>query len=477
VDTASAEFIIFGLTVAAFSNLSRSVIWRQFVVILGSVIFIAVQCPSLLYAMPLLMFVLTGFVTLKSIEHLSVKTRFISLGLTTMMFLWMKKYAVLPSVTFMNFPYLTLGMSYVFFRILHLQIEQQRAGSGITISFGRYIAYVLNFTTFVSGPIQHYEEFARDQFAGSPMPLSGAIVAAQFERIILGLFKVDVVALIFNMIHTDAMSELQHGAAGLPKYIAACRLVISYPLFLYSNFSGYIDIVIALARLLRLQLPENFDRPFSSASFLEFWSRWHVTLSSWLKTYVYNPLFMSLARRTSSVTAQQYLGVLCFFVTFFLVGIWHGRTSEFLAFGLLQGGGVAMNKLWQIWLTGALGRKGYKRLAENRWYVVFARGLTFTWFSFTLFWFWADWSEIANAARSINAMMWPAVWLSVWALSAVVLACWQSIRNAAIAVLTSRAESVLPYARVSYATALAMLTFVVVALLGQAAPDIVYKAF
>ena len=78
-----------------------------------------------------------------------------------------------------------------------------------------------------------------------------------------------------------------------------------YPLFLYANFSGYIDIVIALARLMRVRLPENFDRPFSASSVLDFWNRWHMTLSNWLKTYVYNPLLLALMRRTSSLNRSR----------------------------------------------------------------------------------------------------------------------------------------------------------------------------
>ncbi len=83
-----------------------------------------------------------------------------------------------------------------------------------------------------------------------------------------------------------------------------------YPLFLYANFSGYIDIVIALARLMRMRLPENFDRPFAASSVLDFWNQWHMTLSNWLKTYVYNPLLMALMRRISIVGASAVAGCL-----------------------------------------------------------------------------------------------------------------------------------------------------------------------
>ena len=124
-----------------------------------------------------------------------------------------------------------------------------------------------------------------------------------------------------------------------------------YPVYVYFNFSGYMDLVIGVARFLRLELPENFNRPFSSCSFLEFWSRWHMTLSSWMKTYVYTPLLKAMMERFQSPAIEPFLGVFAFFVTFFLVGAWHGQTSEFLFFGVLLGLGISLNKLYQILLA------------------------------------------------------------------------------------------------------------------------------
>jgi len=225
-------------------------------------------------------------------------------------------------------------------------------------------------------------------------------------------------------------------------------------------------------------LPENFDRPFSASSFLDFWNRWHITLSTWLKTYVYNPLLIAMMRRVTSLEAQPFLGVISFFVTFFLIGIWHGRTSEFAVFGVLQGGGVAINKLWQVWLGKRLGRKGYKALASKPIYVAFGRGLTFSWFAFTLFWFWASWSQIHTTFGSIGAGGWAAIWLAIWLTATVILAAWEQIRAALLSIRTADGPVLTNrYARVIYASALGLAAFVVMALLSQPAPDIVYKAF
>src|SRR5208282_885749 len=252
-----------------------------------------------------------------------------------------------------------------------------------------------------------------------------------------GFFKVNVLAMIFDTIHVDALAELAQPVPIAVKLLAAFKLGVSYPFFLYCNFSGYIDIVIALARLMRVRLPENFDRPFSATSFLDFWNRWHITLSTWLKTYVYNPMLVALMRRFSSAAIQPLLGVFSFFVTFFLVGLWHGRTSEFILVGVCQGGGVSINKLWQLGLARTMGRKGYKALAATPVYAALARGLTFSWFAFTLFWFWAGWKQIDQIFAALSMAHWLGVWLAVWLSATVVLAAWEGLRAALLSIKTS----------------------------------------
>jgi D-alanyl-lipoteichoic acid acyltransferase DltB (MBOAT superfamily) len=340
------------------------------------------------------------------------------------------------------------------------------------------LLYTLNFTTFITGPVQRYDAFAADQFATNPIPLGPRVIGLQLERIVRGFFKVNVLGMLFHAFQEDAINQMAQPVSYEFKIWAAFRVAVLYPLFLYCNFSGYIDIVIAIARLMRVRLPENFDRPFSSSSFIEFWTRWHITLSAWFKTYVYNPLLVALMRRVTSSTLQTLLGVISFLVTFFLVGVWHGRTSEFVFFGVLQGGGVAVNKLWELGLTRALGRRGYKALAQNAIYIAFGRGLTFAWVGFTLFWFWGDWSRIDKIFAALQPQQWALVWLAIWLCATVVLAVWEwlrasllSIQTAEGPVLTSR------YALVVYASALGLGAFVMTLLLNQPAPGVVYKAF
>jgi hypothetical protein len=203
-----------------------------------------------------------------------------------------------------------------------------------------------------------------------------------------------------------------------------------------------------------------------------------MTLSSWLKTYVYNPLLLALMRRISSLSMQPFLGVFCFFVTFFLIGLWHGRTSEFVIFGVLTGAGISINKLWQLWLTRRFGRKGYKKLASNVIYVAFGRGLNYIWFAFTLFWFWANWKQIDRAFTALDIAYWLCIWLAAWLFTTAALASWEWLRSALLSIRTSNGPVLTNrYARVVYASALGLTAFVITFLLNQPAPDIVYKAF
>jgi D-alanyl-lipoteichoic acid acyltransferase DltB (MBOAT superfamily) len=478
MDTASIQFVFFGLVVALVSNLSRSRVWRSAVLMVASLLFLALLANNPIVLLPLAGFLLLGYGGLALLQRGWSKSLVWSILGVLAVYVWLKKYTFLPEGIFLHAPYFTLGLSYIFFRELHLLIETGDGGMKQRIGLGSYLLYCLNFATLISGPIQRYDEFARDQFAGEPIPLDPGIVGLQLERIVRGFFKVNVLALILNSVQEDAVGQIFQPLPVSLKLVAAFRLTVAYPFFLYANFSGYIDIVTAIARLLRIQLPENFNRPFSATSFLDFWSRWHITLSTWFRNYVYNPMMVASMRRISSLTLQPYLAVIAFFITFFLVGVWHGRTSEFILYGVLQGAGVAVNKLWQVALAGKMGRKKYNAIAKGKIYTSFARGLTFSWFALSLFWFWADWSKLSKMLAAIGTFNWIGVWLTIWLTATIVLAGWEWIRAVLLSLKTARRPILTNrYARVIYASALGFVAIVMLVLLSQPAPGIVYKAF
>ena len=478
MDSASIQFVVFGLLAALISNMGRSSMWRSVVLLIASLLLIAILARSVLTLVPLAGFLLAGYLCRTCIERGWIRNSTFSIIVLLAFYLWLKKYTFFPQSLLLPHLYFTLGLSYIFFRVLHLVIDAKDSDTRQPVSPFGYLLYTLNFTTLVSGPIQRYEEFAQDQFSAIPIGLDAETVGLQLERLVRGFFKVNVLAMLLNAWQQDALGLLNPGFDLRSRFLGVVELAVIYPFFIYANFSGYIDIVIALARLMRLRLPENFDRPFSASSFLDFWSRWHITLSVWFKNYLYNPLLIALMRRISSTAIEPFLSVVCFFITFFLVGVWHGRTSEFVFYGVLQGTGVSVNKLWQVSLARWLGRKRYRALSANGLYRAAGRGLTFSWFAFTLFWFWADWKQIHAVGSALKAPQWLGAWLAIWLLATAALALWEWLRAAGLSIRTVHGPVLTSwYGRAVFASALGLASLIIVFLMNQPAPDVVYKAF
>jgi alginate O-acetyltransferase complex protein AlgI len=472
---ASVLFIAYGLVVILLVNLVRRWAWSEGVLLVASLLFLWL-CASGDSLVPLACFVGAGFLGLKLIESGRLRTATPLVVVMILTFVWLKKYTFLPSALSLQNSYTTLGLSYILFRVIHVLEDAASHTLPGQVGLAPYLVYTLNFTTLIAGPIQRYQEFHKAQSeATRPSTLRIGIAV---ERIITGFFKANVMALAFSMLKTAAVNQITGSASNETLILAGAAVILSYPFFLYCNFSGYIDIVIGIALLIGIRLPENFDRPFSAHSFIDFWNRWHITLSTWLKTYVYNPLLMLLMRRFPSDSLAPVWGVCAFFVTFFLVGAWHGQTAAFLFFGVLQGLGVALNKLYEIVLTAKLGRKRVKVLTSDPWYVSVSRGLTFTWFAFTLLWFWSDWRQLSGfvAVMGMNAVL--AALLVVLVTSTVGLRLWETARAVFLnmewhgqAVMLSR------YTRTAWCTVLVLFSVAAGLLFRQQVPEIVYKKF
>lgn len=477
--SASFEFLVFSLVAAAVFNLSRAVAWRQFILLLTSVGFLIWISPSIGTLIPLFAFLTIGFAGVHAMRNPRMRRALpVFVGIVIAAFVWLKKYSFVPSALLLKQTYVTIGLSYIFFRVLHLIIDAAQDTLPEKPGAVSFLNYMLNFTTLVSGPIQRYQDFSKMQLAAVPLPLDIMTAGRAIERIIVGFFKVNVLSMLFSTEQKHTLAFLSPADPFSLRLLHGVAAFASYPLFLYCNFSGYIDIVIGIAVFLRLRLPENFDRPFSSDNFINFWSRWHITLSQWLKTYVYNPIAIAGMRRFQGRSTEPFVGVFAFFVTFFLIGLWHGPTSEFLFFGVLQGAGVSGTKLFQIFMAKRLGRKRYKALAANPIYNAFARGLTFTWFAFTLVWFWSTWRQIAFMSRALTPGALVAAWLAIFLCSTVVLAAWESIRSGLLSIRWDDAPLLLSrYTRTVWNTALLTITVAIMLLLHSPAPDLVYKSF
>lgn len=244
--------------------------------------------------------------------------------------------------SFLNAPILSvqkLGLSYILFRLIHFLVESykkqvQRA------NFITFLNYILFFPTFIAGPIDTYNNFA--YWVGHDRKsYDWKLFFAGISRILIGAIKVVGIVPLIIVFATDYTTLL-------PSFSAWWAIIISllaYSAYIYLDFSGYSDITIGTAYLIGIKTPENFNNPYISQSLAEFWKRWHITFSSFLKMYVFKPtirLFSSFI----NVKHRLLITILSYIVTFTICGIWHGSTINFVYWGLWQGVGLSINKIW-----------------------------------------------------------------------------------------------------------------------------------
>lgn len=217
---------------------------------------------------------------------------------------------------------LPIGLSFHTFQSLSYVVEVYRGKQKAERNFFTYATYVMFFPQLVAGPIERPQNLLHQFCEFHDFDYSR--VAAGLKRMAWGFFKKLVVA--------DRIALYVNDVYGDPRYHSGPQLLIATVLFayqIYCDFSGYSDIALGSARVLGFNLMENFDRPYHSSSIGEFWRRWHISLSSWFKDYVYVPLGGSRVG-----PARWVFNVL---VTFGISGLWHGANWTYIIWGLLNG--------------------------------------------------------------------------------------------------------------------------------------------
>lgn len=217
---------------------------------------------------------------------------------------------------------LPIGISFHTFQALSYTIDVYRGQIPVERSLLRLWVYVLFFPQLVAGPIERAGRLL-PQFDERHAP-DPAAIASGLKRILWGLVKKVVIA--------DRLALVADGVFDGPRDCSALSLMIGAYAFafqIYADFSAYSDIAIGSARILGFRLMENFDRPYFAASPAEFWKRWHISLSTWFRDYVYIPLGGDREGKGRWVAA--ILG------TFLLSGLWHGANWTFVAWGAFHG--------------------------------------------------------------------------------------------------------------------------------------------
>ena len=298
---------------------------------------------------------------------------------------------LLENPAFTYAPYF-IGLSYLAFRTSHLVLEV-RNGTVQKPGFWEYVGYCFFVPTMPVGPINTYRNFRR---AFEPVP--PAIPAGRAGlRILAGVVKYKFLGTIFNELTYSSLLLDGHYHHWIDLPVA----MFFFYLYLYCNFSGFCDLAIGAAGLMGVPVAENFNSPFAARNVKDFWNRWHITLSSWMRDVVFSPLSKFFVHALGVRLADHAIA-LTIAVVFLLVGVWHGVGWNFAALGTVHALGVVTNHYYTIFLKKRLGREGFKAYNENRWIRFAAVGLTFCYCGASMIFFANTFPQIREIFSSLR---------------------------------------------------------------------------
>ena len=220
-----------------------------------------------------------------------------------------------------NLP-LPIGISFFTFQSMSYTIDLYRGNISVQKSFINFAAFVTMFPQIVAGPIVRYEDIAKElEFR----KINFEEISSGISLFICGLCKKVLIANSVGELWSTVKAENFDSLPAATAWLG----VIAFTLQIYFDFSGYSDMAVGLGKMLGFNFPKNFDYPYNSASVSEFWRRWHMTLGGWFKSYVYFPLGGS--KKGTAKTIRNLL------IVWFLTGLWHGASFNFIIWGLYYG--------------------------------------------------------------------------------------------------------------------------------------------
>lgn len=228
--------------------------------------------------------------------------------------------------------FLPVGISFFTFQSLSYTIDVYRGNIKPLNRLLDYAFYVSFFPQLVAGPIVRARDFILQ--IRRPLMVTSQMFGTGVFYIIAGLFKKAVISDYISINFVERIFDQPDLYSGLENLLA----VYGYTLQIYCDFSGYSDMAIGIALLLGFHFPQNFDSPYKSASITEFWRRWHISLSSWLKDYLY----ISLGGNRHG-KLRQNINLL---TTMLLGGLWHGASLNFVLWGAIHGILLCIDKMW-----------------------------------------------------------------------------------------------------------------------------------
>jgi len=247
------------------------------------------------------------------------------------------------------------GFSYVALRLVDVA-RAVREGRHPAPDLPSTINYLLPFHMIAAGPIQSYDDFVAQPGVPAPPSASRSLVA--LERIAWGLTKKFILANYIDRLFLTGFH------APMPYFLLEVQL--NY-VWLFLDFSAYSDVAVGLGILLGVATPENFNRPYLARNVVEYWERWHISLSQFIRRNLFIPIQLALARRSEGRSPLMAANV-AIGVSFLLCGVWHSISFPWLAWGVCQAAGLIVCGYHKQALLKRLGRKGLNRyLADRRW--------------------------------------------------------------------------------------------------------------
>lgn len=273
---------------------------------------------------------------------------------------------------------LFIGISYITFRAIRMTVEV-RNGVVPVPTVAEYLGFMFFCPTLTIGPITTYSLFRKSLYSPdrAVTPYATALL-----RIFKGLAKyLFLASLLSQLTYSGLMLDGHpHGAFDL------AVSVVAYYLFLYCNFSGFCDIVIGASGLVGLQIDENFRNPLGSRNLQEFWSRWHMSLSYFMRDLVFQPMTKWFMRRWGPKRLNEAM-VVPTITIFVLIGVWHGLQWNYILFGLAHGIGVVFVVYLAHFMRTRMGVQRYRDYMANPWARGAAVTLTFCYVAATHFLF------------------------------------------------------------------------------------------
>ena len=238
---------------------------------------------------------------------------------------------------FVNLPVphipLPIGISFFTFQAMSYVIDVYRGDIRIQKNPFRLLLYITLFPQLIAGPIVKYKD-VEDQLAYRPM--NAQQIAGGIRRFIIGLSKklliADTIAVATDHVFALDKAELTAPLAWLG--------AVGYTLQIYFDFSGYSDMAIGLGAMFGFTFKENFNYPYYSSSITEFWRRWHISVSTWFKEYLYIPLGGNRKGKTRTILNK--------WIVFFCTGLWHGAAGTYVLWGLLNGALMMLESLFGV---------------------------------------------------------------------------------------------------------------------------------